>query len=131
MKRLFLSSALFLLILQDQAAAWVLPAPTTSSSPCSFIRAPGGITAKVRASSGDDGASASGTGQGRPTHRKRKNRLPMPAAPSGSSNDQLPLAVAKMIVENNQVMLGIVDQRLEKALSKWLVIRRSLSIGVC
>lgn len=127
MKQLLLLLGLFLLIFQDQATAWVLTAPTTSSSPSSYTRAPGG-TVKVskmkhrlrrgwllpQASSGD-GEGAGGTGKGSPTQRKRK-----PAARSISSNDNTALAFAKIFLENNQVMLRVVDEKLEKALGKWL-----------
>ena len=129
---LLLGFFVFAFVLQDrQTAAWVRiwPPALTNSSPSSYIRAPGG-TAKVskmshprlyrrcflpQSSSGDDedaGAAAS------PTQRKQKKRVPMPA--SSSSNDNTALAFARIVIENNYAMMRMVDDKLDKALGKWL-----------
>lgn len=137
MKQIFLLFVVFVfgLLLQDQqqAAAWVIigPALTTfTSSPSSYIRAPGwGGTAKMSklihhrlhrrcflpqaSSEGGEG----GTGKGSsPTQRKTKNRGRRPAA--SSSNDAI--GFAEIVTKSNQGTIYKVDDKLERALGKWL-----------
>lgn len=125
------------IIIEERAAAWrhILPAPmpTTSSSPSSYLRDPDG-TPKVskmsrrlhhrcflpHATSGDgEGDNNAGdAGQGSPTLRKRKRHGSMPAA--SSSNDNAALTFARIVIESNQATINTVDDKLDKALGKWL-----------
>jgi hypothetical protein len=67
---------------------------------------------------GEGDNNAGDAGQGSPTVRKRKRHGSMPAA--SSSNDNAVLTFARIVIESNQATIKTVDDKLDKALGKWL-----------